>query len=42
MSDTLESRHATRRLSAIVFCDMVGYTALMQEDELKAMLGRDR
>lgn len=31
-----------RMLSAIMFCDMVGYTALMQEDEKKAKASRDR
>ncbi|HSP87000.1 MAG TPA: adenylate/guanylate cyclase domain-containing protein [Ignavibacteriaceae bacterium] len=31
-----------RMLSAIMFCDMVGYTALMQEDEKKAKDSRDR
>jgi TolB-like protein/Tfp pilus assembly protein PilF len=32
----------TRLLAAIMFTDMVGYTALMQEDEKKAKLNRDR
>jgi TolB-like protein/class 3 adenylate cyclase/tetratricopeptide (TPR) repeat protein len=31
-----------RQLSAIVFTDMVGYTALMQEDEERARVQRDR
>lgn len=31
-----------RMLSAIMFSDMVGYTALMQEDEKKAKASRDR
>ncbi len=31
-----------RQLTAIMFADMVGYTALMQEDERKAKLLRDR
>ena len=32
----------TRQLAAIMFADMVGYTALMQEDEQRARLHRDR
>ncbi|MGI9628708.1 MAG: adenylate/guanylate cyclase domain-containing protein, partial [Longimicrobiales bacterium] len=35
-------RRATRRLAAIMFADMVGYTALMQEDERQATVNRDR
>jgi TolB-like protein/Tfp pilus assembly protein PilF len=31
-----------RQLTAIMFADMVGYTALMQEDEFRAKANRDR
>ena len=31
-----------RRLAAIMFADMVGYTALMQEDEERARQQRDK
>jgi TolB-like protein/Flp pilus assembly protein TadD len=37
-----EPRGATRRLSAIMFTDMVGYTALVQRDEPRARRDRDR
>jgi len=35
------SEQGTRRLAAIMFADMVGYTALMQEDEAEARARRD-
>ena len=31
-----------RKLAAIMFTDMVGYTALMQQDEKQAKRNRDR
>ncbi|MDQ3015387.1 MAG: hypothetical protein M3R25_01500 [Bacteroidota bacterium] len=37
-----ESSPTSRQLAAIMFADMVGYTALMQEDEQKAKHLRDR
>jgi adenylate cyclase len=39
-SDTSSRR--VRQLAAIMFADMTGYTALMQEDEQKAKILRDR
>ncbi len=36
------SEERTRQLVAIMFADMVGYTALMQGDELDARTQRDR
>jgi len=36
------SEKRTRQLAAIMFADMVGYTALMQEDEERARVQRDR
>lgn len=36
------SKKGTRLLAAIMFTDMVGYTALMQKDEKKAKDNRDR
>lgn len=36
------SQSGIRRLAAIMFADMVGYTALMQEDEAAARARRDR
>src|SRR5215203_5058737 len=43
-SNTLTSTSTTqvRQLAAIMFADMTGYTALMQEDEQRAKVLRDR
>jgi TolB-like protein len=40
--DTETSPQRVRQLAAIMFADMTGYTALMQEDEGKAKILRDR
>ena len=40
--DSTLLQNATRRLSAIMFTDMVGYTALVQEDERQAKEHRDQ
>ena len=31
-----------RQLAAVMFCDMVGFTAAMQDDEQSALASRDR
>src|SRR5918994_2104518 len=36
------SSQLERQLAAVMFADMTGYTALMQEDEQKAKILRDR
>ena len=36
------TKKPNRLLAAIMFTDMIGYTALMQEDEQRAMQNRDR
>ena len=36
------TKKKSRLLAAIMFTDMVGYTALMQKDEQKAKANRDR
>ncbi len=41
-SDSTPPPRTTRRLSAIMFTDMVGFTALMQDDEHRAKSVRDR
>lgn len=42
-SNTIRSRaDAVRQLAAIMFADMTGYTAMMQENEQKARILRDR
>ena len=41
-SDLSMVEKGKRRLAAIMFADMVGYTALMQKDEDEARLQRDR
>jgi adenylate cyclase len=38
----MKKKDSTRRLSAIMFTDIVGYTALMQQDEAKAAQIRQR
>lgn len=41
-SDPEVSSQRVRQLAAVMFADMTGYTALMQEDEQKAKILRDR
>lgn len=40
--NTNNSFHEQRRLGAVMFADMTGYTAMMQEDEAHAKLLRQR
>jgi adenylate cyclase len=40
--DTDQSTQRVRQLAAIMFADMTGYTAMMQEDEKRAKILRDR
>jgi adenylate cyclase len=42
ITDTSPSSGLTRQLAAVMFADMTGYTSLMQEDEQKAKMLRDR
>ncbi|MEO6289079.1 MAG: adenylate/guanylate cyclase domain-containing protein [Ginsengibacter sp.] len=39
---TKTNDHRVRQLAAIMFADMTGYTALMQEDEQRATILRER
>src|SRR5688572_21250931 len=41
-TNTTSVRGETRQLAAIMFADMTGYTAMMQEDEQRARILRDR
>ena len=41
-TNTNSSSQRIRQLAAIMFADMTGYTAMMQEDEGKAKVLRDR
>ena len=41
-SNTNSSSPELRKLAAIMFADMTGYTAMMQEDEARAKLLRNR
>ena len=38
----MASEHSERRLAAIMFTDIVGYTALMAESEAKGLRARER
>jgi class 3 adenylate cyclase len=40
--DPEESSQQVRQLAAVMFTDMTGYTALMQEDEQKAKILSNR